>query len=53
MQVFAISVMLLWLVVATGTMKNVLYGNLVDAPCLREMEKKASTMAAERQDQGA
>ncbi|CAO2655282.1 Nn.00g103460.m01.CDS01 [Neocucurbitaria sp. VM-36] len=51
--VFAICVILLWLLVAAGTMKNVLYGNLVDAPCLREMEKKASTMAAERQDQGA
>jgi hypothetical protein len=31
--------MLLWLVVAAGTAKNMLYGNLIEAPCLREIEK--------------
>jgi hypothetical protein len=31
--------MLLWLVVAAGTTKNMLYGNLIEAPCLREIEK--------------
>jgi hypothetical protein len=31
-QVLAISVILLWLLVATGTVKNVLYGNLFQAP---------------------
>ncbi|KAJ4362426.1 Plasma membrane sulfite pump involved in sulfite metabolism [Neocucurbitaria cava] len=51
--IFATSVIVLWLVVAAGTIKNVLYGNLVDAPCLREMEKKANATAAERQQQGA
>jgi hypothetical protein len=40
-QVLAISVMFLWLIVTVGTIKNMLYGNLFDAPCLREMEKKA------------
>jgi hypothetical protein len=35
--------MLLWIVVAAGTIKNILYGNLFEAPCLREMEKKASS----------
>lgn len=46
--------MLLWLVVAVGTMNNILYGNLFEAPCLREMEKKASTMPAkEAEQQGA
>jgi hypothetical protein len=34
--------MLLWLIVATGTVKNVFYGNLFEAPCLRELEKKAA-----------
>jgi hypothetical protein len=42
--------MLLWLVVAAGTVKNILYGNLFEAPCLREMEKK--TEAAARQEDG-
>jgi hypothetical protein len=46
-QVLAISVILLWLLVATGTVKNVLYGNLFQAPCLREMEKKAAAMERE------
>lgn len=31
--------MLLWLVVATGTVKGMLRGSLFEAPCLREMEK--------------
>ncbi|KAH8725831.1 voltage-dependent anion channel [Phaeosphaeriaceae sp. PMI808] len=38
--ILAVSVMLLWILVAAGTAKNILYGNLFDAPCLREMEKK-------------
>jgi tellurite resistance protein TehA-like permease len=42
-QVLAIGVLLLWLLVAVSTIKNILYGNLFDAPCLREMEKKAGT----------
>ncbi|KAF2706045.1 C4-dicarboxylate transporter/malic acid transport protein-like protein [Pleomassaria siparia CBS 279.74] len=36
---FAACVMVLWLVVASGTVKNMLYGNLIEAPCLREIEK--------------
>lgn len=43
--VFAISVMLLWGVVAAGTVKNLLFGKLVEAPCLREMERKAAAAA--------
>jgi hypothetical protein len=39
--------MLLWLVVATGTIKNILYGSLFEAPCLREMEKRADAVARE------
>ncbi|CAE7021177.1 sulfite transporter ssu1 [Pyrenophora teres f. teres] len=42
------SVMVLWAVVAVGTVRNILYGNLFEAPCLREMEKRASEEAATR-----
>jgi hypothetical protein len=49
--VLAISVVLLWLVVATGTVKNILYGNLFEAPCLREMEKMANAVTAEKEQQ--
>jgi hypothetical protein len=52
-QVLAISVMLLWLVVATGTVKNILYGNLFEAPCLREIERRANAAAAEKEPQHA
>lgn len=45
--------MLLWLVVATGTAKNILYGNLFEAPCLREMERRANAAAAEKGPQTA
>jgi hypothetical protein len=51
--VLAIGVILLWLVVATGTVKNTLYGNLFEAPCLREMEKKAGAVAVEERQQDA
>ena len=44
---FAISVMLLWAVVAVGTVKHLFYGKLVEAPCLREVEKRAAAAAAE------
>ncbi|KAH3913217.1 hypothetical protein HBI56_086310 [Parastagonospora nodorum] len=50
--VLAISVILLWLVVAVGTAKNILYGNLFEAPCLREMERRANA-AAEKGHQNA
>ncbi|KAL5120048.1 Plasma membrane sulfite pump involved in sulfite metabolism [Pleosporales sp. CAS-2024a] len=46
--VLAISVALFWLVVAAGTVKNMMYGNLFEAPCLREMERRA---AAEKERQ--
>lgn len=45
--------MLLWLIVATGTIKNIFYGNLVDAPCLREMEKKARAAEEQKEQQTA
>lgn len=45
--------MMLWLIVATGTMKNILFGNLFQAPCLREMEKRAGIVAATKERQGA
>ena len=44
--VFAISVILLWGVVAAGTVKNLCFGKLVEAPCLREMERRAAAAAA-------
>jgi hypothetical protein len=50
-QVLAISVMLLWIVVSIGTVKNILYGNLFEAPCLREIEKKANAIAVEKRQQ--
>lgn len=49
--IFAISVLVLWTVVATGTVKNILYGDLFQAPCLREMEKKAIAAAMEQERQ--
>ncbi|KAI4954346.1 hypothetical protein J4E91_002058 [Alternaria rosae] len=49
--VLGASVILLWLVVAVGTMKNMLYGNMFQAPCLREMEKRACAASAEMQQQ--
>jgi hypothetical protein len=49
--VLATSVILLWVVVATGTVKNMVYGNLFEAPCLREMERKANTIAVEKEHQ--
>jgi len=48
--VLASSVILLWLVVAVGTAKNMLFGNLFEAPCLREMERRANA-AAEKEHQ--
>lgn len=44
----AVGVMLLWCVVAAGTVKNILFGNLFVAPCLREMEKRATEEAEAR-----
>jgi tellurite resistance protein TehA-like permease len=38
-QVFGVSVILLWLIVAAGTVRNIIRGTLFEAPCLREMEK--------------
>lgn len=46
--VLAVGVMVLWFVVAFGTLKNIFHGNLFEAPCLREMEKRASGEAATR-----
>jgi tellurite resistance protein TehA-like permease len=52
--VFAICVMLLWTVVAANTIKNLVFGKLVEAPCLREMERRAAlanAAAAEKASQ--
>ena len=46
--VLAVGVMLLWLVVAAGTLKNIVYGNMFVAPCLKEMEKRAAAEAEMR-----
>ncbi|KAK7181310.1 hypothetical protein PSPO01_12604 [Paraphaeosphaeria sporulosa] len=37
--VLGVSVLLLWVVVASGTALNMLRGKLFEAPCLRELEK--------------
>jgi hypothetical protein len=50
-QVLAISVILLRIVVSVGIVKNILYGNLFEAPCLREIEKKANAVAVEKRQQ--
>jgi hypothetical protein len=50
-QVLAISAMLLWIVVLVGAVKNILYGNVLEAPCLREIEKKANAVAVEKRQQ--
>lgn len=49
--VLAVSVMVLWSVVATGTVKNILYGNMFEAPCLREMERRANVAIEEKKRQ--
>ncbi|OAL05427.1 C4-dicarboxylate transporter/malic acid transport protein [Phaeosphaeriaceae sp. SRC1lsM3a] len=49
--VLAVSVMVLWSVVATGTVKNILYGNMFEAPCLREMEKRANAVVEQKERQ--
>jgi len=51
--VLGVSVILLWLLVAVGTVKNMVYGNMFQAPCLREMEKKACAASAGMQQQDA
>jgi C4-dicarboxylate transporter/malic acid transport protein len=43
---FAISVMLLWSLVAGGTVKHLFCGKLFEAPCLREVEKRVAAAAA-------
>ena len=49
--VFAVSVVLLWAVVAAGTVKNLFFGKLVEAPCLREMERRAAAAAAAAEEE--
>ncbi|KAF2011443.1 C4-dicarboxylate transporter/malic acid transport protein-like protein [Aaosphaeria arxii CBS 175.79] len=46
---FAVCVFLLWVLVASGTIRNVIYGNLFAAPCLKEVEK----LSKPPQNQGA
>lgn len=41
--------MVLWLVVAGGTVKHVIKGTLFEAPCLKEMEKLKREIDAERE----
>ncbi|KIM99190.1 hypothetical protein OIDMADRAFT_201827 [Oidiodendron maius Zn] len=38
--VFSVMVTLLWIVVATGTVQKAIYGNLIFAPCLKDLEGK-------------
>ncbi|KAF2258283.1 C4-dicarboxylate transporter/malic acid transport protein-like protein [Lojkania enalia] len=38
--IFGICVILLWLLVGSGTVKNIVRGNLFVAPCLQEMERE-------------
>lgn len=45
--------MILWLVVAGGTVKHVIKGNLFEAPCLKEMEKLKREQGAERERENA
>jgi tellurite resistance protein TehA-like permease len=40
--IFSISVTLLWIVVATGTIRRALTGELFFAPCLKDLEEKES-----------
>ena len=51
--VLAVGVMILWAVVAFGTVRNILYGHLFEAPCLREMEKRVREEVAARPYQDA
>ncbi|EMD65023.1 hypothetical protein COCSADRAFT_160012 [Bipolaris sorokiniana ND90Pr] len=44
----AVGVMLLWLLVAVSTVKNVVYGDIFVAPCLKEIEKRAAAEAEMR-----
>ncbi|KAF2468953.1 uncharacterized protein BDR25DRAFT_326607 [Lindgomyces ingoldianus] len=47
---FGVSVMQLWLVVGVSTGRKVLYGSMIEAPCLREMEKASIATRREKQD---
>jgi hypothetical protein len=40
MQIFAAAVCLLWVVVATGTLKGAISGKLFYAPCLQNLKPK-------------
>lgn len=51
-QVFGSCVMLLWFVVAAGTVKEMARGRMIEAPCLRELER-ASQRGAEKGRQEA
>lgn len=42
---FSVSVMLLWIVVATGTLRKALTGELFFAPCLKDLEGKEEQWA--------
>lgn len=51
--ILGISVVLLWVLVAVGTMKNIIYANMFEAPCLRDIEKKACAASRGMQHQDA
>lgn len=47
--IIGISEILLWLIVAGGTVKHMIKGTLFEAPCLKEMEKLKRETDAERE----
>ncbi|OJJ35153.1 hypothetical protein ASPWEDRAFT_171980 [Aspergillus wentii DTO 134E9] len=51
-MILSILVVLLWIVVSTGTLKGIISGRLFMAPCLAEMKQKQKD-AAERPTQGS
>jgi hypothetical protein len=50
MQIFGIVVIILWLVVATGTVRNLIWGDLIVAPCLKELAAANAAATKERQN---
>jgi hypothetical protein len=43
--IFAVAVILLWCIVAVGTVKGALDGRLFNAPCLKNLPKKEGELS--------
>ncbi|KAF1996748.1 C4-dicarboxylate transporter/malic acid transport protein [Amniculicola lignicola CBS 123094] len=48
--IFGTCVILLWFVVMAGTVKNILYGQLFEAPCLKSLEKECARAKSQKEE---